>query len=287
MEFNSLNCNLYKYLMEIKYICPYWGQTLAIDDFIQKSLSSGYDGVEIYIQNETNFLNELKNSSQLSKIPFVLQQYLPPTIESFGEYRRKFNELLWTIVDLNPEFINSHTGKDFFSFEENCILLEDAASIASASGIKIIHETHRGRFAFHLPLIIKYLQKYSWLKLNADLSHLCVVSESLLEDQSEILDLLLSNSEYIHARIASSQSPQVNNPFAPEWKDNLLTFTKWWQKIIDFQVNKSTDVFYICPEFGPEPYLATLPFTQIPLADQWDVNVKMMLYLKTALKYNK
>ena len=36
----------------------------------------------------------------------------------------------------------------------------------------------------------------------------------------------------------------------------------------------------ITPEFGPPPYLVTLPFTQQPLTDQWAVNVFMMNLLK-------
>lgn len=269
--------------MEIKYICPYWGQSdLKIQEFVEKAVNSGYDGVEIYIQNDAGFIKDLMSSNTLKEVAFIAQQYMLPAIESFQEYRKKFNSQLRLISELNPVFINSHTGKDFFSFEENCLLIEDANRISTETGINIIHETHRGRFAFHLPIIIQYLTRIETLRLNADLSHLCVVSESLLEEQTSSLEILFSRTEYIHARVGSSQSAQVNNPFAPEWEEHLKIFLNWWQKIINLQASKKS--FYICPEFGPEPYLAMTPYTKLPLADQWEVNVNMMNFLKQNIK---
>lgn len=270
--------------MEIKYICPYWGQDTSIDSFIQKALSAGFDGVEIYIQNNEQFLQELKASKWIKNIPFVAQQYLPPAKESFDDYRKKYLDLLKVMVQLSPLFINSHTGKDFFTFEQNCQLLKDAQEIALQSGVTIVHETHRGRFAFHLALIQQYIEKYDWLRFNADISHLCVVSESLLEDQTDALMNLLKHSDYIHARVGQAQAPQVSNPFAPEWVSHLETFSLWWQMIVNFNKNQGKQTFYICSEFGPVPYMPVIPFSQIPLADQWEINVDMMNYLKENLR---
>jgi hypothetical protein len=39
----------------------------------------------------------------------------------------------------------------------------------------------------------------------------------------------------------------------------------------------------IAPEFGPPPYLPTLPWTQTPVASQWDINVHMMSLLREHL----
>jgi hypothetical protein len=185
------------------------------------------------------------------------------------------------MVDLQPVFINSHTGKDFFSFEQNSILIEDAFLFSAKCGIQVVHETHRGRFAFHTTTILSYLQKFPKLRLNADLSHLCVVSESLLEDQQPALEQILQQSFYMHARIGFSQAPQVNNPFAPEWEDTLKQFLGWWKSILKYRSGE-TD-FYICPEFGPEPYMPVMPYSCEPLANQWEINILMMNYLKTQL----
>jgi hypothetical protein len=47
-----------------------------------------------------------------------------------------------------PLFINSQTGKDYFTFEQNCRLLEVTAALAAETGIQIAHEIHRGSSAF-------------------------------------------------------------------------------------------------------------------------------------------
>jgi hypothetical protein len=39
----------------------------------------------------------------------------------------------------------------------------------------------------------------------------------------------------------------------------------------------------ITPEFGPAPYMPLEPFTQKPLASQWDINMEMKNYLTKQL----
>jgi hypothetical protein len=43
------------------------------------------------------------------------------------------------------------------------------------------------------------------------------------------------------------------------------------------------DYFPITTEFGPEPYMPTLPFSKTPVADQWELNLLMKEYLKKNL----
>jgi len=40
----------------------------------------------------------------------------------------------------------------------------------------------------------------------------------------------------------------------------------------------------ITPEFGPAPYMPALPYTKMPVASQWDINVYMMNLLKERYK---
>lgn len=270
--------------MKIQYIATYWGQdVLSLENFTQKALDAGYQGIEAYVREETSFVDEICNSRYHGKIPFVAQLYLSPEKESFEEYRQRFLRILSFMSRINPVLVNSHTGKDYFSFEQNSILIQDALDFTNRTGIKIVHETHRSRFAFHVPSLLPYLDKFPDLKLNADFSHLCVVSESLLEDQKDHLDKLIERSEYIHARVGSTQAPQVNDPFAPEWIENLEVFTDWWIQIAAINEIKGAKSLYICPEFGPSPYMPALPYSQVPLSDQWELNLRMMRYLKTRI----
>ncbi|WP_430933206.1 sugar phosphate isomerase/epimerase family protein [Saccharicrinis sp. 156] len=271
--------------MEIKYICPYWGsETLSPKTFVQKALAAGYDGVEMNFTPEQGFDKEVKETFKETGAVFIAQQWLPPKNESVDEYRKRLVDRLKFLASFKPVFINSHTGKDFFSFEDNSSLIESCQRVIIETGARIIHETHRGRFNHHAFSLLPYLEKYPELELNADFSHFCNVSESLLEDQEHILEKIIPHCRYIHARVGFDQSAQVNHPFAPEWKTNLDRFVGWWQRIIDLAKERGEEVFYICPEFGPYPYMPRLPFTQKEVSDQWDINKQMMEYLKENLQ---
>ncbi|WP_297086488.1 TIM barrel protein [uncultured Draconibacterium sp.] len=270
--------------MQVKYLCPYWGSShLSAKQFISKALRAGYDGVEINLPDDTNFDIELKEALAETACDFIGQQWLPPATETFEQYRQRMLQKLKRLVALKPQFINAHTGKDFFSFAENCSLIETCFQLSQSSGINIVHETHRGRFNFQLATSLRYIDKFPELKFNADFSHFCAVSESLLEDQEQALEKLLPHCRYIHARVGFDQSAQVNDPFAPEWQYHLERFVQWWQKIIDLAKLRNEKEFFICPEFGPFPYIQQLPYTKKETVDQWDTNVKMMEFLKSKL----
>ena len=276
--------------MEIKYLSTYWGsEGLCAKAFLDKVLSHGFDGVEINFPDEQQFIDEFM--SELERIRktshpefiFIAQQVLSNEKETVAAYSERLTKRLNFLVGLNPNAINSHTGKDFFEFEENCTIIEKVEELGRAAGIPIWHEIHRGRFSFHLRTLLDYLNIFPNLKLIADLSHFCVVSESDLSDQQELLTRIYPNIQHIHARVGFEQSPQVNHPFAPEWNKHLDRYTTWWKEIIQFHSQNGAAHFTITPEFGPFPYMPQAPFTQQPLADQWEVNRLMKIYLEDKL----
>jgi hypothetical protein len=162
-------------------------------------------------------------------------------------------------------------------------VIEAALNISSKTGVRILHETHRGRFSFHAASLVSYLKKFPELELVGDFSHFCTVSESMLQDQTEILNQIIPHVSHIHARVGHEQAPQVNDPFAPEWENHFALFEGWWQQIVDCQKEKGGNHFTITPEFGPAPYMPSLPFTKQPIGNQWEINHKMMHYLKAQL----
>jgi sugar phosphate isomerase/epimerase len=267
--------------MQIQFTCPFWGQEqLSAECFVEKVVQAGYHGVEVNVPEQQGFDTALLNALQKNELAFIAQQWLPPARESVEKYIRRMEDNLYRLAEWSPVFINSHTGKDFFSFADNCRIIDACETVAEKTGIPIIHETHRGRFTFHAFHLLPYLEKYPRLQLTGDFSHFCTVSESLLYDQPDILKRIIPHVAYIHARIGSEQSPQVNDPGAPEWEKHLLQFFHWWDQVITHHKRKGTPVLYICPEFGPAPYMPAMPFTQKPLSDQWEVNCWMMNVLR-------
>ena len=272
--------------MNIKYSCTYWGcEKDDVNTFVDKVLAGGYDGVEIYLPTQSVFTEQFiaKLENIVLRKPdfiFIALQLSAPVNETVDSYISRMEKELLELAAYQPKFINSHTGKDYYSFDDNCKVIEAALNISSKTGIRILHETHRGRFSFHASTLLPYLKKFPEVELVGDLSHFCTVSESLLDDQENILQQIIPHISHIHARVGTEQSSQIANPFAPEWNMHLNKFTGWWQKIIEVQADKGLLDFTITPEAGPIPYMPTMPFTQQPLANQWDINVQMKNYLK-------
>jgi hypothetical protein len=125
-----------------------------------------------------------------------------------------------------------------------------------------------------------YLEKFPEMELVGDFSHFCTVSESMLQDQEEIIQRIIPHVSHIHARIGHEQAPQVNDPFAPEWENHVNIFKNWWKQIIEDKKASGWDTFTVSPEFGPAPYMPALPFTKQPIGNQWEINRNMMHYIK-------
>jgi sugar phosphate isomerase/epimerase len=270
--------------MKINYLCPFWGmEGASADQFIDKVIEAGYDGVEVNAPDDAVFQADLMSRIESNKLVYVAQQWLPPANESVEAYIQRMERLLLKRAASTPVFINSHTGKDYFSFSDNCKIIDRCIRIEEETGIPISHETHRGRFNYSAAQTARFLQEYPTLRLSADFSHWVTVSESLLEDQHDQVAKAIHHSHYIHARVGNTQTPQVMHPFAPDNQIFLDTFTHWWQHIVTTARNNGVKEFCICPEFGPWPYMPTVPFTNMPIANQWELNVAMMNYLREVL----
>lgn len=274
--------------MHIKYLYPFWGsETFTAHEFFQTVNRYQFDGVEINLPEDKAFKNQFLKELELQKrkhLGFVLvaQQVLGIAKETPQEYLDRALKRLNDLKDIQPDFINSHTGKDYYGFDENCKIIEAIENFSEQKNIPVYHEIHRGRFTFHSTTTLQYLEKFPNLKLVGDLSHWCVVSESMMQDQEETLHKVMPHIYHLHARIGFEQTPQVNNPFAIEWESYLSQFTNWWKQIIERHRGK--DGFTITPEFGPFPYMPQKPFSREPLANQTEINVQMFNYLKAKLR---
>lgn len=276
--------------MEIRYLCPYWGcEAMSASEFLNRALAHGYDGVEINFPHDDQFIAEFQaactiiRSTSHPDFMVIAQNVVSPSEKGMADYTARLIDRLEMVASLQPYAINSHTGKDYYSFSENCQIIETTQQIAKKTGIPIWHEIHRGRFSFHLKTVLDYLEVFPALGLVADYSHFCVVSESTLQDQQAHLDRLTPFVKHLHARIGFEQGPQVNHPFAPEWESYRRLYLKWWKAIVAFHEKQHCSIFTVTPEFGPYPYMPSAPFTQQPLASQWDINLEMKQFLQQHL----
>ncbi len=266
--------------MKIKYYCPVWGMKhLPLHEVLRKIKASGYDGAEIALDPDLVDVEAVKQLFDESGLELLIQLPYPKDgapDEMLAAYSSKMERLL----QLQPVMINSHTGRDHFTFEQNAEFIRCAEELSGKHSIAVCHETHRGRFSYAAVVIEKYLEAFPDIKLTADLSHWCVVAESLLENQQHIIDKVVPHCAYIHARVGYAQGPQVPNPAAPEYEKELQQHTKWWQQIVDHHRQKQSSELIITPEFGPPPYL--LP-GEHAVERQYNMNLFMKGYLSKNL----
>nr|WP_315820265.1 hypothetical protein [Paraflavitalea speifideiaquila] len=178
-----------------------------------------------------------------------------------------------------PLYINCHSGRDYFSFEQNKAFIEHTTQLAKQTGIRICHETHRSRILFAASIARQFMEQLPDLRLTLDISHWCTVHESFLGDQPETVKLALDRTDHIHARVGHPEGPQVSDPRAPEWEPAVKAHIAWWDSIAE-KKKKAGLPLTILTEFGPPDYMPTLPYTRQPLADQWAINVHMMQLLR-------
>ena len=270
--------------MLIKFFCPRWGQEhVNFEDFCKKVKEAGYNGVEMSLPADVREKFSILTTLEGYDLELIAQHWETLTAD-FENHKIEFNTRLQNLATAKPLFINSQTGKDFFSYEQNCELINIASEIAEKHAVKIIHETHRGKFSFAAHITHDYLKRNTDLRLTLDISHWCCVAESLLDDQADAVAMAISRTDHIHSRVGFAEGPQVPDPRTPEWESTLAKHITFWQRVLDQQKFDGMDAITITSEFGPAPYMTLMPFTQQPIADQWAINTFMKDYLKDKLK---
>jgi len=266
--------------MKIRIFCPFWGsEHLPFDTFCEKVKGEGYDGVEMGLPIERKKKVEIIRMLENYNLLLIGQHY--ETLESdFEMHKKVYIHQLENLTDSPALFINSQTGKDYYTFEQNKALIDIADLMEAGTKMKILHETHRGKFSYAAHVTKNYLEKLPDLRLTLDISHWCNVAESFLEDQQEAVDMAISRTDHIHARVGYQEGPQIADPRAPEWQHALEIHAKWWDKIIAVKQNSGITDMTFTTEFGAPPYLVLMPFTRQPITSQWEINVYMMKILK-------
>lgn len=165
--------------------------------------------------------------------------------------------------------VHCHTGHDGFTdaAAEEVFALADEA--ASARGLRVAHETHRGRCAGSPWLLARLLPKLPSLRLVADYSHFTAACEVAASEHDPALEdalaALAPRVDHIHLRVGDECRPQLA---AAELMggggggDNAeeAAFERWWRAVWDAQAARGEgggdEAFSATPEYGPRPYAA-------------------------------
>jgi hypothetical protein len=265
----------------LKIYATNWGYEGSMDAFCARAKKDGYDGVENWWPGTEAEQKEMFDA--IKKYQLDLSIVWGGDDDTFEEHAATFKKTVTTFAKqtiYKPVYINLHSGKDYFAVADNNKLVQFTIELAKETGIPIYHETHRGRIMYAAHVTKEFINHFPELKLTLDISHWCNVHESLLGNQKEAVNAALERAEHIHARVGFQNGPQINDPRAPEWERAVKRHFSWWDKIAE-RKKKAGERLTILTEFGPATYMPTLPYTQQPVANQWDINLYMMKLLRS------
>jgi hypothetical protein len=265
--------------MKIKYFCSWWGfDTLGLRPMLEKIKGAAYDGVEIGIPSDSSQRRELRALLDEYQLEVIAHQYQAAG-RAFDDYLRSFEQSIDIAVSFGPRLVNSHTGKDYWTTEQNLRFVEVAQKAEQRYGIPILHESHRGHFLYSAPASLEYFQRSPNLMITADLAHWVCVAENLLVGHEMALEEAIRRSLHIHARVGFAESAQAPDPFSPIWRRELEVFSGWWLRIAQRFVLERREFLTVTPEYGPPPYGWISLQSGEPLRDFFEMNVLMKNYL--------
>jgi sugar phosphate isomerase/epimerase len=268
--------------MKLLILCAQWGsEHLPVEDFFVKVKEAGYDGVDTWMPEDSNerkkFIS-LLNNYQL-KIVSHQHQAKGNTID---EYCKSLEYYLSLSMECNPLLINSHSGRDYFSLDDQLKVIDTVEEFSAKHNIVVAHETHRGRIGYSPYNAMELFAKRPAMRITADFSHWTCVTESFLQNISHIVEEAIKRTKHIHARVGYTQGPQIPDPRLVEWQEPVNFFLNIWRQMIAYQKLNGATFFTITTEFGPPPYMWTDAKNNLPIINQWEVNCFMKdLLLKT------
>jgi len=191
--------------------------------------------------------------------------------KNINDHVASFRQQLREAKELGVVFCNSHSGYDGWSDQDKIHFFQQLVHAEKEENMIVCHETHRRRALYNPWTTKAVLEAVPDLKITADLSHWFVVMEENLDDELDIVELVGRHTYLIHARVGHSQGPQVSDPRAPEALPWVEAHERCWDIIWRQQAALKREICYVEPEFGPSPYLPTLPYTGVPVTNLWDV----------------
>jgi sugar phosphate isomerase/epimerase len=168
----------------LKVLATNWGFRGTMDQFCRKAKEDGYDGIEVWWPGTSEAQEELFTA--LEKHGLEAGILCGGSQAVWQEHLATFQKALEAATGnrrFRPLYINCHSGRDYFTEEQNQAFIDLTDKVSRSSGILICHETHRGRMLFAAPVARRFIEKNPTLRITLDISHWCNVHESLLADQ--------------------------------------------------------------------------------------------------------
>jgi sugar phosphate isomerase/epimerase len=266
--------------MQLELFKTFWGFAGGPRDAAPLVRTAGFDGIEAPVPPGGTEREAFALAIAEEQLGFIAEittagSYVPDRNATPADHLRDFEEKIIWGKPLKPRFFNVMAGCDAWDAKTQIDFFGKAVEIAAKHDVTCSFETHRGRSFFNPWITRDVARAVPALKLTCDFSHWVNVCERLLDSEFDTILELAPHAHHLHGRIGYPQGPQVPHPAAPEYADCLASHRRMWEALWDAQIANGYTVTTMTPEFGPDGYLHTLPFTDAPVADLWQINTWM------------
>jgi hypothetical protein len=266
--------------MQLDIFRSLWGHTAGHPKALDEMLEHGFCGMEArlpLVASERHEFGAFLRANQVGYIATVFTAYdvLPRQSAPVAEHLADLDAKLGMAAELAPRFVNLLAGNDRWNLAEQVAFHGAAMELASKHGQVCVFETHRSRSLFNPWVTLELIRQLPALRFTSDISHWIVTCERLLDDPADDLSAFVERVHHIQARVGYDQGPQVPHPGAPEYARELAFHQHHWEAVWRAQQARGYAVSTLTPEFGADGYLHHLPFTNVPVADLWSLNVWM------------
>lgn len=267
--------------MMVDIFCPRWGsEKIDWNTFLKDVKNAGYKGIEWFPFGEDANAAEVIGLLEKYGLQYCIVMTVTGDYKNFDGYLFLLKQQLTALCNigkgsLSPLFVSAQVGREYFSAAEIERCISCCNNISAKTGISIYHETHRNKWPYAVHVLPPVLKKHPEVLLTLDVSHWFCVSESYLPDQQEAVELAISRTRHVHARVGHTQGSQVADPSWPIYEEALDAHLKIWDKWINERKKAGDKTCTITPEFGPPPYLVPLTENRSPQKQQWELNLWM------------
>lgn len=273
--------------MQLTLVRHLWGVDLGngFRPWFTKWKDLGYEGIETPLFPLSDF-EMFRTALHEQSFFWIAQIFTQRAVHSRSveDHFQSLRKEVESCLNEPPIFFSAQSGCDAWSVAQAEEFYSRAVELEKSIGVTICHETHRSRYLANPWNTNAILKRVPELKLTCDLSHWVCVAERLLPDCGEELKAAADHCWHIHARVGYEEGPQVPDPRAPEWAEHLKIHESWWREIWRSQRARGMDRSTLTPEFGPPPYLHSLPFTKQPVSNLAEICDWMALRLRE--RYN-
>jgi len=272
--------------MELLMLRSFWTGSSNLDELIEQTVKAGFDGIEGPIPQDLAQRREYRQKLDDNNLVFIAEAatgidpnapdwWIPQGDRTIEQH---LDDLRWAIehsLEMGAMFVSTMCGYDAWSWQQNVEFFGKALELEKEANIDISFETHRSRSLFNPWITRDLLNHFPTMKLTCDFSHWCVVCERLIDTEWDILELCAERTLHVQCRVGYAQHAQVSDPRAPEYANALESHERWWDLIWKSQAQRKMVKTTMQPEFLNDGYMQTLPYTQMSVADVWEITCWM------------